>query len=295
MLTAVVVALMPASAQRGTAATVLTADDHVQIQQLVARFGYALDTGANDGAMFADLFAADGSFGAVKSRAQLLALARSRSGGAANRHFVSNVIIRRASAAPPARRTKRCLPWPGRPAECDRAHRALRGHVHEDDGGWRIQTRDVLPVDHDARGREGGGTPGARVGRPAAAGDRRAAAHQRAGHAHGARLPRDPASRGWLRTRARQRVRPGRQRTGLRRAVCARRCRLPAPARLRAAGGDRARTAPRPALPRHFLTNVTIAPSPEGATASNISWSSIRPKAAGRAGCSSAATTKTSM
>ena len=94
MLAAAALALVPAEAQRGPAATALTADDHVQIQQLVARFGYALDTGAGDGAMFADLFTADGSFAAATGRAQLVALARARSEGAAARHFVSNVIIR---------------------------------------------------------------------------------------------------------------------------------------------------------------------------------------------------------
>jgi hypothetical protein len=38
----------------------LTALDYIQIQQLVARYSYALDTGAGDGYMYADLFAADG-------------------------------------------------------------------------------------------------------------------------------------------------------------------------------------------------------------------------------------------
>jgi len=75
-LSAVMLALLPAAAQRGPAAMPLTADDHMQIQQLVTRFGYALDTGANDGAMFADLFTEDGVYGAAKGRTQLAALAR---------------------------------------------------------------------------------------------------------------------------------------------------------------------------------------------------------------------------
>ena len=90
---AVMLALLPAAAQRGSGTMLLTADDHVQMQQLVTRFGYALDTGAGDGAMFADLFTEDGVFGAATGRSQLAALARARSEGAANRHFVSNVII----------------------------------------------------------------------------------------------------------------------------------------------------------------------------------------------------------
>jgi hypothetical protein len=95
-LGAVMLALLPAAAQRGSGTMSLTADDHVQIQQLVTRSGHALDTGANDGARFADLFTEDGVFGAAKGRAQLAALARARYDGAASRHFVSNVIIKPA-------------------------------------------------------------------------------------------------------------------------------------------------------------------------------------------------------
>src|SRR5687767_5521714 len=93
-LGAVAIAMLPVAAQRP--AMTLTADDHMQIQQLVARFGYALDTGANDGAMLADLFTQDGVFGAAKGKAQLVALARTRPDGAANRHFATNVIVRPA-------------------------------------------------------------------------------------------------------------------------------------------------------------------------------------------------------
>src|SRR5262245_17741979 len=91
---AVMLALLPAAAQRGSGPMPLTADDHMQIQQLVSRFGYAVDTGASEGAMFADLFTEDGVYGEAKGRSQLAALARTRPGGAANRHFVSNVIVR---------------------------------------------------------------------------------------------------------------------------------------------------------------------------------------------------------
>ena len=94
ILAIVTLALLPGSAQRGGPAPTLTADDHVQIQQLVARFGYALDTGANDGAMFADLFATDGSFGPARNRAQLVAMARAKKDGPPARHVATNVIIR---------------------------------------------------------------------------------------------------------------------------------------------------------------------------------------------------------
>jgi len=39
----------------------LTAADYVEIQQLVARYGFALDTGADNGYMLADMFAPGGS------------------------------------------------------------------------------------------------------------------------------------------------------------------------------------------------------------------------------------------
>jgi hypothetical protein len=40
----------------------LTAQDYIQIQQLVTSYAYALDSGADHGYMYADLFAPDGEF-----------------------------------------------------------------------------------------------------------------------------------------------------------------------------------------------------------------------------------------
>ena len=58
----------------------LTALDYIQIQQLVAKYSYALDTGAGDGYMYADLFASDGYMMTggrqVKGREDLGRLAR---------------------------------------------------------------------------------------------------------------------------------------------------------------------------------------------------------------------------
>jgi hypothetical protein len=47
-------------AAKGTKAAPLTATDYREIQQLVARYSYALDSAAGDGAVYASLFAADG-------------------------------------------------------------------------------------------------------------------------------------------------------------------------------------------------------------------------------------------
>jgi hypothetical protein len=51
-----------AYAQKKTTAPVLTPQDYLDIQQLVARYAHAMDTGAHNGNAYADLFAADGEF-----------------------------------------------------------------------------------------------------------------------------------------------------------------------------------------------------------------------------------------
>ena len=58
----------------GTAA--FTSEDYVEIQQLVARYAFALDTADNNGYTYADLFAADGTFNDTKGRDALAALPR---------------------------------------------------------------------------------------------------------------------------------------------------------------------------------------------------------------------------
>ena len=56
----------------------LTPSDYLQIQQLVARYSYALDTGADNGYAYADLFAEGASFGNARSRDQLAATRNAR-------------------------------------------------------------------------------------------------------------------------------------------------------------------------------------------------------------------------
>jgi len=66
---------------RAQATIPLTAGDRIEINQLAARYAFALDTRANDGMAFADLFAPDGEFvgvrGSAKGRNRLAELARS--------------------------------------------------------------------------------------------------------------------------------------------------------------------------------------------------------------------------
>ena len=84
-------------AQQKVSGGTLTAADYVEIQQLVARYSYAVDTHADNGFAYADLFTADGMFGKTKGRDALAELAKStqkdRGGPAYTRHYLTNVII----------------------------------------------------------------------------------------------------------------------------------------------------------------------------------------------------------
>jgi hypothetical protein len=85
-----------------TKAAALTPQDYLEIQQLVARYAYALDTGADNGNAYADLFAPDGEFvlptGPMKGREALSAFGRSGfvdghkpANGVA--HFIMNHVV----------------------------------------------------------------------------------------------------------------------------------------------------------------------------------------------------------
>jgi hypothetical protein len=145
-LGAVMLALLPASAQRGSGTMSLTADDHVQIQQLVTRFGYAVDTGANEGAMFADLFTEDGVYGEAKGRSQLAAVARNRPGDVAHRHFVTNVIVRptESGATGTQYEVMFAVGQNGNQSTITRTGRYEDTYT-KTRAGWRIQKRDFFP------------------------------------------------------------------------------------------------------------------------------------------------------
>jgi hypothetical protein len=83
--------------------TALTALDYLEIEQLVYRYGYALDTGAANGYAYADLYAPEATFTGTnqgpsgrtyQGRDSLAALARGgRRGPAYVSHYVANVVI----------------------------------------------------------------------------------------------------------------------------------------------------------------------------------------------------------
>src|SRR5262245_8185423 len=82
--------------QTGIAGASLTALDYIEIQNLVAKYPYALDTGADNGYMYADLFAPDGSFGRAQGREAIALMARDHfkeQGPNYTRHFLANAII----------------------------------------------------------------------------------------------------------------------------------------------------------------------------------------------------------
>ena len=54
--------LEPHEPLRAQATTALTARDRIEINQLAARYAFALDTRADNGMAFADLFAPEGEF-----------------------------------------------------------------------------------------------------------------------------------------------------------------------------------------------------------------------------------------
>ena len=77
----------------------LTPQDYLEIRQLVARYAYAVDTGADNGAVYASLFASDGAFLDRTGRAttgfeNLVALARRNTRGQQSAfHFIMNHVI----------------------------------------------------------------------------------------------------------------------------------------------------------------------------------------------------------
>ena len=82
--------------QKNSGLTKLSAQDYIEIQMLGAKYAYGLDTAADNGQYFANVFAPDGSFGNTKGREALAAMAREGGGRIKLRgyqHLVQNFII----------------------------------------------------------------------------------------------------------------------------------------------------------------------------------------------------------
>jgi hypothetical protein len=148
--------------QKAKIPVTLTATDYIEIQQLVARYAYALDTAADHGDVYAQLFAPDGVFEArvghpyeIKGHAQLAAFAAgdlTHRGPAYVRDYATNCIIHPSSEGATGRVY---VVWievgeNGNPG-------AVESGGHYDDfyvktrDGWRIKKRTFVPSKLGAR------------------------------------------------------------------------------------------------------------------------------------------------
>jgi SnoaL-like domain len=144
----------------------LTPLDYIEIRQLVARYGYAVDTGADNGNMYADLFAAGGAFldrtgKATTGRDALAALARRfQRGPQSPFHFLMNHVIE--PTADGARGKEYLLQL--QMGEPGRENEIFGGGHYEDTyqrtpNGWRFKTRQFIPSDLPADGAAAGSGP----------------------------------------------------------------------------------------------------------------------------------------
>jgi hypothetical protein len=137
----------------GPAALALTVSDYIEIQQLVARYPFELNSGADNGYAMADLFTPDATFcGRLvlysQGREAIAALARGRRGGASLRttHFATNHVI---EPSPEGATGKQYLVVlnigeDGRPSSINQG-----GHFDDvyvkTAKGWRFKLRNYMP------------------------------------------------------------------------------------------------------------------------------------------------------
>jgi hypothetical protein len=140
-----------ARAQQKVTGGTLTAADYIEIQQLVARYSYAVDTHADNGYAYADLFTPDGVFGKTQGREALAELARAtqkeRAGPAFTRHFLTNVII---YPTPQGARGSQYL-MALDVSEGGKPSSVVHGGRYDDEyvktpAGWRFKSRQLHPA-----------------------------------------------------------------------------------------------------------------------------------------------------
>jgi hypothetical protein len=130
----------------------LTALDYLEIRELVARYAYAVDTGAENGAVYASLFAPDGAFLDRNGRAttgaeNLAALARRNTRGRQSAfHFMMNHVIEPSAEGATGREYLVQL----RMGESGRPNEIFGGGHYEDEyvktpAGWRFKKRQFFP------------------------------------------------------------------------------------------------------------------------------------------------------
>jgi hypothetical protein len=138
-------------AQQKVSGGTLTAADYMEIQQLVARYSYAVDTHADNGYAYADLFTPDGVFGKTKGREALAELARAtqkeRGGPAYTRHFLTNVIIHPTPEGARGSQYLMALDV----SEGGKPSSVVHGGRYDDEyvktpAGWRFKSRQLHPA-----------------------------------------------------------------------------------------------------------------------------------------------------
>jgi len=137
----------------------LTPADYIEIRQLVARYAYAVDTGADNGAVYAGLFADDGAFAdrmgrETKGRDALAALARRNTRGPQSAfHFIVNHVIEPSPEGAVGKEYLLQL----RIGDGERPNDVFGGGHYDDvyvrtSDGWRFKRRQFIPS-------EGGSVP----------------------------------------------------------------------------------------------------------------------------------------
>ena len=136
----------------GQGRVALTALDQIEIQQLVWKYAYALDTGADNGYAYADLFTADATFTGMnqgpkgrsyKGREALAALARGgKRGPLYVSHFSTGVLIEQTPQGAKGKVYVLIVD----PAEGGRAGAITNGGHYQDEyvktaAGWRFKSR----------------------------------------------------------------------------------------------------------------------------------------------------------
>jgi hypothetical protein len=139
----------------------LTALDYIEIKQLVSRYAYAVDTGADNGNVYAALFAPDGAFAdrmgrETKGREALAALARRNTRGPQSAfHFILNHVIEPTSEGAVGKEYLVQL----RIGEGERPNDIFGGGHYEDvyvktPDGWRFKRRQFMPSEGGPRPRQ---------------------------------------------------------------------------------------------------------------------------------------------
>jgi len=139
----------PPPVAKATGLRPLTAEDYIEIQQLVYSYPYSLDTAANNGFKYADNFSPDGEFirPPTKGRDNLAKLAIDQPHGQNFvRHYLTNLVIEPAADGAVGKQYLVVLDIgaAGQPSSI-----FLGGHYEDvyakTDAGWKFKRREFIP------------------------------------------------------------------------------------------------------------------------------------------------------